>query len=783
MREVLLALGVIVVAVGLAGCIGNDDAPAEPAAANASAGFTPCEHPWPCADGSEWPTNLTAPDEHPRRPAVIPETVGIEDGEVVEHNAKNATFRWTVPTADTATRLAEDGDTRSTHATTLTAPSGLFLEWAVELTVEDPGELDARRVSVSLEDPDGEAICTASTDDITLLDPGDQASCTSGTVSPLDEAAEWSLTAVHEGADDGTGGVDVTVTARVVEPRMTIGLETVEHTYVESHDGTRLEGWIFHPDLPEGVHAPVVLEATPYIGTCDPGKDAFVAYWYGCGSLPGESWVRETWIGPLVSHGYAVAVFSARGTGGSEGCFGWQSLEEQRDYAYLVDWLGERNWSNGRVGMYGLSYAGTTPLSAAIHEPDHLKTIVPAGIISDFYTTHATPQGHLHPWFGWREAKYDTMVSMTRPVQAVQTDQEPSYATIAAERVCEEHAENSAAWSSWVATDRRPGSYFDERRLVDHFDNVTSSVFVVQGFQDAYGSDHADQEDYVWATLERSPKRMMLGQWGHTFPTDDEGLAGAPGGDDWSLDVLVPWLDFWLKGLGDPEDLRLGTVDYEDTGGEWRETTSWPPAERTRQALYLAGDRLSAEPGNRSTSLRLAPTVRCQDPGATWAAFVGPSIEAPVTLAGNPFVYLNLSADQPGGVFQVHLLDAGPDVETCEDLSAGNVDEITRGGVDLRYHEGNFESRDFPTGEPAPVRVDLFNQAWRLQPGHRLTLLVEADNPQWDWNTHRPEITIHPDSHVVVPTVEANYGGELPDVDYPPRPFLPGDRGPRGPPR
>ena len=34
-------------------------------------------------------------------------------------------------------------------------------------------------------------------------------------------------------------------------------------------------------------------------------------------------------------------------------------------------------WSNGKVGMVGISWNGTTPLAAAVEDPDHLATIVP----------------------------------------------------------------------------------------------------------------------------------------------------------------------------------------------------------------------------------------------------------------------------------------------------------------------------------------------------------------------------------------------------------------------
>ena len=42
-----------------------------------------------------------------------------------------------------------------------------------------------------------------------------------------------------------------------------------------------------------------------------------------------------------------------------------------------VEWLGQQNWSNGNVAIYGKSYEGATAWEAAAQGSEHLKTIVP----------------------------------------------------------------------------------------------------------------------------------------------------------------------------------------------------------------------------------------------------------------------------------------------------------------------------------------------------------------------------------------------------------------------
>jgi putative CocE/NonD family hydrolase len=56
------------------------------------------------------------------------------------------------------------------------------------------------------------------------------------------------------------------------------------------------------------------------------------------------------------SKGYAVINADARGTWDSEGDMVWSNSQEGRDGADLVDWAGQQEWCNGKVGMAGNSW-------------------------------------------------------------------------------------------------------------------------------------------------------------------------------------------------------------------------------------------------------------------------------------------------------------------------------------------------------------------------------------------------------------------------------------------
>src|ERR1019366_1902059 len=51
---------------------------------------------------------------------------------------------------------------------------------------------------------------------------------------------------------------------------------------------------------------------------------------------------------------------------------------EARDGYDIVEWLARQPWSNGRVAMWGGSYAGFDQWATLKERPPHLATIVPA---------------------------------------------------------------------------------------------------------------------------------------------------------------------------------------------------------------------------------------------------------------------------------------------------------------------------------------------------------------------------------------------------------------------
>ena len=87
----------------------------------------------------------------------------------------------------------------------------------------------------------------------------------------------------------------------------------------------------------------------------------------------------------FVPRGYVHVIANLRGTGGSGGTFGFFDAQERRDMHDLVEWAAAQPWSDGNVGMVGISYFAMTQLEAAVEQPPHLRAIFPVAVTTDLY--------------------------------------------------------------------------------------------------------------------------------------------------------------------------------------------------------------------------------------------------------------------------------------------------------------------------------------------------------------------------------------------------------------
>ncbi len=197
---------------------------------------------------------------------------------------------------------------------------------------------------------------------------------------------------------------DYTQTANLSQPVFSEEEVVREVFEVPMHDGIHMYVEVVRPAA-DGNY-PVILEASPYHGT--------LADRDGTRILPeprDEDGAPIGLTGYFAPRGYAVVMADLRGTGRSEGCLDHLGQNDAKDLKDIVEWAAQQPWSNGRVGMTGHSYVGSTPSVAAAQDPEGLVTILPSAGLSSMYD-HQFQAGvpYFLQWVGTMEA-YEQLAS------------------------------------------------------------------------------------------------------------------------------------------------------------------------------------------------------------------------------------------------------------------------------------------------------------------------------------------------------------------------------------
>ena len=86
-----------------------------------------------------------------------------------------------------------------------------------------------------------------------------------------------------------------------------------------------------------------------------------------------------------VPKGYVCIRVDARGVCNSPGVQAPFSVQEAEDYYDAIEWAGTQPWSNGNVGLWGMSYLAMTQHNVASLQPPHLKAMIAQGTDADIY--------------------------------------------------------------------------------------------------------------------------------------------------------------------------------------------------------------------------------------------------------------------------------------------------------------------------------------------------------------------------------------------------------------
>jgi predicted acyl esterase len=181
-------------------------------------------------------------------------------------------------------------------------------------------------------------------------------------------------------------------------------------------DGLVVRADVFRP-LNEGKH-PVILTYGPYAKGLA-FQDGYPSAWQRMVEkhpdvAAGSSNLYQSWevVDPekWVPHGYACVRVDSRGAGCSPGFIDHFSPRETKDFYDCIEWAGVQPWSNGKVGLNGISYYGINQWHVASLQPPHLAAMCVWEGAADWYRDMTHHGGLLSTfWANWYDMQVKTV--------------------------------------------------------------------------------------------------------------------------------------------------------------------------------------------------------------------------------------------------------------------------------------------------------------------------------------------------------------------------------------
>jgi predicted acyl esterase len=484
----------------------------------------------------------------------------------------------------------------------------------------------------------------------------------------------------------------------------------MEQQTIPMGDGIRLAATLYMPDNAKpGEKFPALLEYLPY------RKDDATA----AGDYPIHSW--------FAARGYVSVRVDIRGFGNSEGAPTDReySEQEQLDGEQVIAWLAAQPWSNGKVGMFGISWGGFNSIQLAMRHPPALKAILAVDATENlFHDDIHYIDGMMH--VDEFELNMDLAPSMTGA---------PDYTLD--EKVLGPRFD-SAPWSLMYFKHQRDGEFW--HAPVRPLNEIKIPCFLIGGLLDGYRDSIPRMFEQI-KSPGKAPLKAIIGPWNHTYPNDAE-----PGPQIEWRDQALRWWDYWLKGrnngiMEEPPlsiymqdwhapDPRLKTVP-----GKWRGESRWPPANTANTTLYLyESHALSTEPAKAAVNqLRYVPSVGVEA-GFWWGELLSDQrpvdafsltydsapLKEELTILGRPHALLQASASAPQADWFARLSDVAPD---------GTVTQVTGAGLNGAQRDSASEPKDLVQNQTYSLDIEMHLATWTFPRGHRIRLSVS--NALW----------------------------------------------------
>lgn len=464
---------------------------------------------------------------------------------------------------------------------------------------------------------------------------------------------------------------------------------TYHDEWLTSFDGTQLHAGVFLPaDRTATERHPMIMVAGPY--TSHNGGTTTVGNTTGPVIRFPELFTQK----PFRDGRYGMVQLDVRGFGGSGGCFEYYGPNEARDVASGVEWASKRDWSTGKLALWGKSYDGADALLGVAERAQGLAAAVIQAPGLSAYT--ALWMNGIH----YAGGRYLTTATYTvedlLPGQNLDSIGSPEYAaaslapltSLASNPTCR----TDALVKMNVVADRGD-PFWAGREPYRKAAGAEIPVLWTHGFYDANTKPvHLD----VYGKI-AGPKYAWFGQFDHL--RGHEAGVGGKARADLFLPQAFRFLDEHLRGVV-PAASDPAVVVQEGNGAQrWRTEQQWPPADALPWDLPLRAGAYTDAPGSSAGS----------ESGTGVWTFTKP-LPHNAHVAGEMELDVPVTTTLPGA----HLVAIVYDVD-----ETGRAVFVQRGATLL------------PAAGAQRATFALYPQDWRFVAGHRIAVRIQPGDDDW----------------------------------------------------
>jgi uncharacterized protein len=505
---------------------------------------------------------------------------------------------------------------------------------------------------------------------------------------------------------------------------------------VPLRDGVRLNATVYVPHGQKDP-LPLVFTFTPYIGDLYTDRAMYFA-----------------------SHGYVYALVDVRGRGNSEGEFE-PFANEGRDGYDVTEWFAKQSYCNGKVAMWGGSYAGFDQWAVAKEFPPHLATIVPAAAAHpgvDFPFQYNIFYPYDMQWLTFTSGRTGNEKTFGNDHFWSAKSREMYGAHSAFEDYDKLVGNPSAVFQKWLQHPT-PDAYYDAMvpspeqykklslpilTITGHYDGDQPGAFTFYKRHMEYGTPEAKATHY-----------LIIGPWDHAGTrTPKREMGGLKFAEASALDLNklhTEWYDWTMKGGAKPEFLKKRVAYYVMGAEEWKYADSLESISNQSLMLFLASNggtpdvfhsgALSATKGKSSDADKWVYDPLDNRPGDA-EPDENPSYltnqTGVINLFGEGVVYHSEPFESPTEVsgfvkltlwLEMDVPDTDLDADLCEILADGSSIQLTTALMRARYRASPRQEKAVPAGRPEKYVFDNFMFfSRRVAKGSRLRLVVHSVN-------------------------------------------------------